>query len=135
MVLRTFIVRNSIFKRPLQSLEPITIHRYGLQHREKSSYRVKPGSLPIFTMPTIASNYRQTIFNTAQISRLKSDDCNEESDNHLDTIDDETIESMSNDDIQQFFEGHRGDRNIKQVKVTSLRFDTIASKAFGIPKK
>lgn len=135
MVLRTLILRNSIFKRPLQSLEQIEIHRYGSQYRLKSSYNLNPRSLPIFTPSIVASNYRQTAFDTRQIIRLKSEQCNEELDNYLDTIDDEAIKSIRNDDIRQFFEGHRGDKNIKQMKVTSLRLDTIASKAFGISKK
>lgn len=134
MALQTRILR-ALFRNSTRSIHSIVI-RHDCKHNQSESICKYSDGLQLCDKWTNESTWTQAIqVDAKRIFCSKSTESTENITNEPDTINDDGLEFFSDIDVRQFYEGHAGDRNIRQIKVASLRFDTIASKAFGLSKK
>lgn len=127
-------IRRNLFKRSVSSSEPVVIPDKRTQNRSTSnSVRLYSNGIPLNNSSTKHLSWFQAIqVNTTRIfcSQPTDGDASYETD----AEDDDVSESLPIVDVRQFYEGNAGDRNIRQIHVSSQRLDTIASKAFGMSK-
>lgn len=124
-------IRRNLFKRSVSSSEPVLIPDKRTQNRSTSkSIRFYSNGIPLYNGCTRHLSWFQAIqVDTKRIFCSKPTDG--DASDETDWEDDDTFESLPKD----FYEGNAGDRNIGQINVSSLRLDTVASKAFGLSKK